>query len=170
MRRTKRLAPISPKRRAALAAAGQPFPSSTFASPVVSPPKPRARPSQTGPDQATVDAVLQRDQWSCCVCGGALHGTRGVDWSVHHRLRRSQGGDNRLSNLVSVCGHGTAGCHSDIHAGPNAAREAGWLVNRGDDPEQKPMAHALYGHVFLLNSGQWQSRRPNQSNQNESEG
>lgn len=33
-----------------------------------------------------------------------------------------------------------------------------------DDPEQKPMAHALYGHVFLLNTGQWQSRRPNQSN------
>lgn len=162
--------PISDKRRAKLAAAGNPFPASTLVGTVQPAPKMKARPAQTGPDQATVDAVLQRDQWACCVCSGALHGTRSVDWSVHHRLRRSQGGDNRLSNLVSVCGHGSAGCHGDIHGGPNAARKAGWLLNRGDDPEQKPMAHALHGHVFLLNTGQWQSRRPIQGNDSESGG
>jgi hypothetical protein len=156
--------PMSGKRRAALAAAGQRFPSSTFASPVVSPPKPRARPVQTGPDQATVDAVLQRDGYSCVVCGGAAHGTRSVDWSIHHRLRRSQGGDNRPSNLVTTCGHGTAGDHGLIHSAPAAARKAGWMLRRGQDPEQVPMAHALHGLVFLRNDGGWSSRRPNQSN------
>lgn len=143
------------------------FPATTFRAKPAK--RTASRPAQTGPDQATVDAVLQRDGHSCVVCGGALHGTRSVDWSIHHRLRRSQGGDNRLSNLISVCGHGTAGCHGLIHGGPDTARRAGWMLRRGDDPEQKVMAHAMHGHVFLLNTGMWQSRRPNQSNDNESE-
>ena len=157
MRRSK-IQQMSPKQRAKRAAEGDAHPVSTFRrKPAM---KAAKRTADTGPDQATVDAALERDGHSCVVCLGALHGTRGVHWSIHHRLRRSQGGDNQLSNLVSTCGHGTAGCHGNIHAGPNAARKAGWMLRRGDDPEQKVMAHAMHGHVFLLNNGFWQTRRP----------
>jgi hypothetical protein len=40
----------------------------------------------------------------CVICGV-------VDFSVHHVLKRSQGGDDVRENLVALCGHGTAGCH-----------------------------------------------------------
>lgn len=163
-----RIQPMSAKQRAARAAEGDAYPSTTFRrQPTM---RTTTRPGTTGPDQATVDAALQRDQFSCVVCGGALHGDRGTDWSIHHRLRRSQGGDNRLSNLVSVCGHGTAGDHGAIHAAPEVARRAGWMLRRGDDPTLMVMAHAAHGHVYLTNDGGWQTRRPSQGNSNESEG
>jgi len=91
-------------------------------------PKKRARP--TGPDYSIVDAVLQRDSWSCRVCGKDLVGSRGVDWSIHHLRRRSQGGTHHQDNLISVCGHGTAGCHGRIHAHPRWARDNGFLLGR----------------------------------------
>ncbi len=94
-----------------------------------------AGPKLTGPDRTTVDAVLERDQHSCIVCGLGLCGERGLDWSIHHRKRRSQGGDNSPANLISVCGHGTAGCHGAIHATPGWARDfGGWLVKGSEDP------------------------------------
>lgn len=141
--------PMSAKRRKQLAESGNAFPASTF---LPKPKKPK-RIKDTGPDAATVDAVLERDGYQCVVCGGALHGTRGFDYSVHHRKLRSQGGDNRLSNLVSVCGHGTAGCHSNIHGAPVKAMEAGWIVSREHDPAQMVMAHSLYGYICLDDLG-----------------
>lgn len=151
MRRTP-MKPMSPKRRAQLAAAGVAFPASTLVS--REPKKATGkRPKDTGPEAATVNAVLERDGYQCVVCSGALHGTRGFDYSVHHRKLRSQGGDNRLSNLISVCGHGTAGCHSNIHGAPAKAMDAGWIVSREQDPAQTLMAHSLYGYVLLDDEG-----------------
>jgi hypothetical protein len=40
----------------------------------------------------------------CCICGDVL-------FSVHHVLKRSQGGDDVRANLVALCGSGTTGCH-----------------------------------------------------------
>lgn len=40
----------------------------------------------------------------CAVCGDPSQ-------SAHHVVRRSQGGDDVLANLVGLCGHGTRGCH-----------------------------------------------------------
>lgn len=151
LRRTE-LNAMSKNRRAKLAADGIAFPTSTFASR-----KPKAtaviRPKDTGPDAATVNAVLERDGFQCVVCSGALHGTRGFDYSVHHRKLRSQGGDNRTSNLISVCGHGSVSCHGNIHGAPAKAMEAGWIVSREHDPAQTVMAHSLYGYVLLNNEG-----------------
>ena len=162
------ISPISAKRRAKLAAAGVVHPVSTFGPPKNKAPKLAAgRKAGTGPDRATVDVVLGRDGHSCVVCGAGLSGLRGVDWSVHHRLRRSQGLDNRPANLVSVCGHGTAGCHSNIHAGPAAARRAGWLIKGVQEPVSIPMAHALLGWVLLDNAGGW--TRTDRRNDNGSE-
>lgn len=154
----KRINPMSKRRREKLAAEGIVNPSSTLVSRSSTVNVKRA--ANTGPDRPTVDCVLERDGHSCVVCSGALHGQRGIDWSVHHRKLRSQGGDNRPSNLVSVCGHGTAGCHGDIHAAPAKAEEAGWIVKRDEDPTQKLIAHALHGYVFLGNDGSWSLRRP----------
>lgn len=143
------IAAMSAKRRAALAATGVASPSSTLLS--RKPAAKRAR--DTGPDAATVSAVLERDGYQCVVCACGLLGTRGFDYSVHHRKLRSQGGDNRLSNLISVCGHGTAGCHANIHGAPAKAMEAGWIVSREHDPAQTLMAHSLYGYVLLNDLG-----------------
>lgn len=50
----------------------------------------------------------------CVICGA-------VDFSVHHVLKRSQGGDDVRANLVALCGHGTAGCHGAVEASEEAA-------------------------------------------------
>lgn len=155
MKRTP-LALMSDKRRAVLAQQGNHYPTSTLASRM--PVKSRKR-SGYGPDAATVDAVLERDSYSCVVCAAALYGIRSIDYSIHHRQLRSQGGDNRLSNLVAVCGHGTAGCHGDIHASPAKAREAGWIVSCCDNPAAVLMAHALHGFVLLADDGRIQHSR-----------
>lgn len=41
----------------------------------------------------------------CRVCGVAYKE------SLHHLVKRSQGGDDVFGNLVPVCGDGTRGCH-----------------------------------------------------------
>ena len=150
LRRSK-LAAMSAKRRAELAAEGNPFPTSTFAS------KPKMatakRPKDTGPDAATVAAVIERDGGRCVGCGDPLHGQRGVDYSIHHRKLRSQGGDNRLSNLVSLCGHGTSGCHGLAHSEVAAARLSGFLMLSTEDPEQVAVEHSQHGPVYLLDDG-----------------
>ena len=73
----------------------------------------------TGPDQLTVEACLERAQYACEVNGCMLRGQRSEGWSLQHRLARGNGGTrnprtNLPSNLLVVCGHGTAGCHGLI--------------------------------------------------------
>lgn len=155
MKRSAGLKPISDKRLAELAQQGVKFPTSTFApsKPKMATPRQPRRAKETGPDAATVSAVLERDGYQCVVCACGLLGTHGFDYSVHHRKLRSQGGGNRLSNLISVCGHGTAGCHANIHGAPAKAMEAGWIVSREHDPATTLMAHSLYGYVLLNDLG-----------------
>jgi len=169
--RSKRLEPISPRRRAALAAAGQPFPSSTFASPVATPSKPRPRPAQTGPDQATVTAVLERDGHQCVRCRGACWGERGRDWSIQHRKARGSGGTSRPDanapqSLILLCGSATTACHGHVESNRAEAETNGWAVKSNEDPLDKPVLHSLHGWVFLTADGGWRTRRPNQSNDN----
>jgi 5-methylcytosine-specific restriction endonuclease McrA len=49
--------------------------------------------------------ILRRDGWRCQVCGS------GRNLQVHHKLRRSQNGDDDDSNLITLC----AGCHMNLH-------------------------------------------------------
>lgn len=154
------ISPMSAKRRAKLAAAGIAYPATTFASTTGPTLKTGKRPADTGPDQATVDLVLARDNFSCVVCGDGVHGRRGREWSIHHRLRRSHGVDNRPSNLIVACGDGCSRCHGDIHAGPAKAREAGWMLRSTDVPEEFRMAHSQHGWVLLDNEGEWTRVEP----------
>jgi len=45
----------------------------------------------------------------------------------HHRLRRSQGGDDSPDNTLDVCFF----CHEEIHRNPARAYEQGWMVRSG---------------------------------------
>lgn len=155
MNRTKGLNPMSERQRTARAAEGDAYPTSTFRKRKQAKATTK-RPADTGPDQATVDLVLERDGYSCVVCGEGLHGRRGDGWAVHHRVLRSQGVDNRPSNLIAVCSL----CHGDIHGGPAKAREAGWLLKSTDAPEKFRMAHSQHGWVLLDNVGGWTSVTP----------
>lgn len=55
----------------------------------------------------------------CVVCGERTQ-------SLHHVLRRSQGGDDVTVNLAPVCGTGTTGCHGRIEARDPEALHGLW--------------------------------------------
>jgi 5-methylcytosine-specific restriction endonuclease McrA len=49
--------------------------------------------------------ILERDGWRCQKCGCS----RNLD--VHHRIRRSALGDDRETNLITLCRE----CHQIVH-------------------------------------------------------
>ena len=57
--------------------------------------------------QRTRDAVLERDNYSCQICGDIcnLH--------VHHKIKRVNGGNHDPSNLITLC----PSCHRHIETG-----------------------------------------------------
>lgn len=117
---------------------------------------PKRRTSKpTGVTQHVADAVLERDQHSCVVCGKNLHGTRGRDWSLHHRRPRRMGGDrrpetNQPANLLSVCGTGVDGCHGWLESRRTEAMDQGLILHANDVPAEHPVA-TWYGVVMLDN-------------------
>lgn len=153
LRRTTKLRAFSEKRLRELAEAGVTHPTSTFK------PKPKAKmatpkqPRDTGPDKATVDAVMQRDRGRCVGCGELVHGQRGIDYSIHHRKLRSHGVDNRPSNLILLDGSGTTGCHGLAHSEVAASRLSGFLVRSTEIPAEVLVEHSQHGPVFLLDDG-----------------
>lgn len=153
----KPLAPMSAKKLAEFAKHGV-KPASTLDKPGAKKAAVKVKRSRsTDPDPATVDAVLGRDDWRCLGCGDPLCGRRGIEYSVHHRKRRSQGGDNRKSNLVSLCGHGTSGCHGNVHSEIARARQAGFLLRSTENPAEVPLEHAVHGTILLDDLGGWES-------------
>ena len=49
--------------------------------------------------------VLERDQWRCQKCASL------ENLQVHHKIKRSQLGDDSLANLVTLCAY----CHMEEH-------------------------------------------------------
>lgn len=87
---------------------------------------------ETGPDRKTRALVLERDGYACVCCGRSIIGE---PYSLQHRKRRSQGGGNSPSNLVTVLGTGTTGCHERIDSRRDPEDEAkGYTVRSWDDP------------------------------------
>jgi hypothetical protein len=92
----------------------------------------RPRPRDTGPDRKTRELVLKRDGYACVCCGHSVIGQR---YSLQHRQRRSQGGSNLPSNLLTVLGDGTTGCHARIDSRMDPHDEArGYTVRSRKDP------------------------------------
>src|SRR5690348_8466363 len=74
--------------------------------------------------------VLERDGWRCKKCGSL------ENLQVHHRIKRSQQGDDSLGNLVTLC----AFCHMEEHGQLSystlAARDH-YSLNTGVNPSHK---------------------------------
>lgn len=68
--------------------------------------------------------------------GGRCERCDGIGITMHHRKKRSQGGDWIPSNIVALCGDGTRGCHGWVEANPNDAEFEGWHVRPWDDPAE----------------------------------
>jgi hypothetical protein len=83
-------------------------------------------------------AVLDRDNWSCVLCGTG--GENRVQ--LHHwRSFRSHGGPHIPENLVTVCFR----CHEDIHAGRQDVLLLEIEPNVWAAFPQAPQARALQG-------------------------
>ena len=71
----------------------------------------------------------------CQRCGRPARGG-----SRHHRKPRGMGGKNRAdqsrpSNVVTLCGSGTTGCHGYIEQNRAEGYQTGWLLHDWDHPE-----------------------------------
>jgi hypothetical protein len=109
---------------------------------------PRKPARDTGPDRRTRALVLERDGYACVCCGRTIAGQR---YSLQHRKRRSQGGDNSPPNLLTVLGDGTTGCHARIDSRADPHDEAkGYTVRSHDDPALVPvMFFSEHGSGFM---------------------
>lgn len=69
--------------------------------------------------------AYERDNGCCVVCNRPAS-----TGSIHHRQGRGGLDPHRLSNLITVHGSGTTGCHGRIHAEPAWAYDWGFMVRR----------------------------------------
>jgi len=111
----------------------------------------------TGPSRKVRLLVLARDGYRCVCCGRSVIGQR---YSLQHRKRRSQGGDNSPSNLITVLGTGTTGCHERIDSRRDPHDEAkGYTVRSNLDPAGVPVMvfseHGSGASVFLGDDGRY---------------
>jgi len=98
-----------------------------------------------GPIPAAMRAdVLDRDENRCAKC--SRYFADGLN--LHHRQLRSRGGKNVLSNLISLCGSGTTGCHGWAHAHITEATNLGLIVASWADPAETPV-RTWHGLVLL---------------------
>lgn len=109
----------------------------------------------TGPSQAVRGLVLTRDAHACQWCGRHVYDG---GFSIHHRRPRGMGGSRRRdanspSNLVTLCGSGTTGCHGHVESHRDDARQRGFLVPLASDPLMHPIADHMGRWWFLLPDG-----------------
>ena len=125
-------------------------------------PRERRAPRDTGPSPAVRKLVLERDGHACVCCGVSIDGR---PYSLQHRKRRSQGGDNSASNLIVVLGTGTTGCHERIDSRRDPHDEAkGYTVRSWQDPALVPvmvMSGAEAGmSLYPTEDGRWSAEAP----------
>jgi len=76
---------------------------------------------------------------------------RGRRWSIHHRIRRAQGNDHTVQNLVLLCGGSEAdGCHQVVHANPDESKAGGWLLKGRMEPLAIPVLIPLENRLVYL--------------------
>jgi hypothetical protein len=87
--------------------------------------------------------ILERDGYQCVRCGRTCI----YDHSIHHRILGNRK-DMRASNLITLCGSGTTGCHGWVHSHPQSATDAGWIVSKfrkQQDTPDIPVTYAAAG-------------------------
>ncbi len=95
------------------------------------------RPHQVAPDLR--EAVFTRAGGLCELCGERLSPL----WDWHHRKRRSQGGEDSVSNGVAL--HPL--CHRRVHGHPAWAEAVGFLIRSTDSPGKVRLA--LHGETWV---------------------
>lgn len=115
---------------------------------------PKRKAVDVGPSADVVDAVVERERHSCLICGyGVGPNERGRRWSIHHRLRRAQGVDHSVQNLLLLCGGSEVdGCHQRVHAEPDASRGGGWLLKGRMEPLAVPVILPVERRLVYLTS------------------
>ena len=89
--------------------------------------------------------VYERARGACERCGYTL----GEVWECHHRKKRSQGGEDTVTNLVALhmdCHN--AGVPGSVHHSPGRAYSDGFLVWRRFDPREAPLH--LHGERWVV--------------------
>jgi hypothetical protein len=156
------LNPMSPKRRATLAAAGVPNPFSTLAGSVgiQHPPK---RHRNAGPAQATVTLLRARSGGVC-----EFPDCRKAATDKHHRLNRKAGGRrgamaeriNGVAWLLDACRTHHAYVTSPHGEALTWARRFGWVLVEGQDALLVPvLVRHSASAVFLSADGAWSRTR-----------
>ncbi|CAM3288465.1 HNH endonuclease [Stackebrandtia soli] len=107
----------------------------------------------TGPDAATVDAVMERD-------GGCILCSQQRGCQIHHRQPRQMGGTkdpaiNSPSNLIVLCGD----CHRRVESHRADAEAHGWIVRRPYIPSHEPILRRGVW-VYLLDDGEVSETEP----------
>ena len=102
-----------------------------------------------------MDRVLRERLFTRCCgycerCGGVL---AFETMAAHHRLLRSQGGTDSLSNLMALHHSCHAGDTKSIHAHPHQAYNEGWMVRSGADPAATSMRLPSGVRALLTDSG-----------------
>lgn len=88
----------------------------------------RAKPKpDDGYDDARA-AVWVRSNRRCERCGRRMPAVAHCLGHAHHRLPRSAGRNDALSNLLALCGP----CHQHVHANPEKSYREGLLIRRSD--------------------------------------
>lgn len=98
--------------------------------------------SRRDPMAAARPIVRDRSRGVCERCGMA------AATDMHHRKLRRHG-DHDPANLVHLC----RACHGAVHAKPEAAHAAGFIVWRHEDPRALPIEHGIFGRVLLEDAG-----------------
>lgn len=102
--------------------------------------------------------VYARDDYRCQWCGKFI--PDGASRSIQHIKKRSQSGNARPQDLVSVCGSlGTVECHGYIEGHPEEARTRGFNVHGWTDDSE--MHEAQRAHQRW--DGKWLQRNPDGS-------
>jgi hypothetical protein len=104
----------------------------------------------------TVSPVTREMVWtranSCCErCGQGL--TRQSEHSLHHRLLKSRGGRDHVTNLVLLCGTGTTLCHGLVHREVTLSEADGWILPSGTQPAVQSIVHWSGELRWLLPDG-----------------
>jgi hypothetical protein len=79
--------------------------------------------------------VLERDGWRCQKCGSL------EDLQVHHRIKRSQQGDDALANLVTLCAY----CHMAEHGQPFYSVAAATACSKPNYARREGRGRANFG-------------------------
>ena len=103
----------------------------------------RKPPKDDGLTPAVRQMILERDGYACVCCGRTVIGQQ---YSLQDRKRRSQGGKRVPTNLITVLGSGTTGCHERIDSRRDPHDEAkGYTVRSHDDPALIPVMYFSEG-------------------------